>query len=89
MNRAKSRAFTYAANLWGSLLNSSVPIKINACWASLPAGVFGHSGANASYRDLGAGQANTLYSVALANALSGGATSTFSRSAAAVAIAIG
>jgi uncharacterized repeat protein (TIGR01451 family) len=65
-------AFTYAANLWGALLNSSVPIKINACWAHLSSGVLGHSGAAGFYRDFaGAPQANTWYSVALANALGG------------------
>ena len=64
-------AFTYAANLWGALLNSSVPIKINACWTHLSPDVLGHSGANDSYRDFGAGQAHTWYAVALANALIG------------------
>jgi len=65
-------AFTYAANLWGALLNSSVPIKIDACWASLGAGVLGHSRTDNFYRNFtGAPQANTWYSVALANALSG------------------
>jgi len=64
-------AFTYAANLWGALLNSSVPIKINACWAHLSSGILGHSGANDSYHDFGAGQAHTGYAVALANALIG------------------
>lgn len=64
-------AFTYAANLWGTLLNSSVPVTINACWASLSPGVLGHSAANDFFRDFGAPQVNTWYSVALANALSG------------------
>jgi len=65
-------AFNYAASIWGSLLNSSVPIKIDACWASLDPGVLGHSAADSLYRDFsGAPVANTWYAVALANALSG------------------
>lgn len=65
-------AFTYAANLWGALLNSSVPIKIDACWASLGEGVLGHSATDSFYRNFtGAPQSNTWYAVALANAISG------------------
>lgn len=65
-------AFQYAADLWGALLSSSVPIKIDACWASLDEGVLGHSATDNFYRNFtGAPQANTWYSVALANALSG------------------
>jgi hypothetical protein len=65
-------AFQYAANLWGTLLNSTVPIKIDACWASLGEGVLGHSATDSFYRNFaGAPQSNTWYSVALANALSG------------------
>ena len=65
-------AFQYAANLWGQWLNSTVPIKIDACWASLGEGVLGHSATDSFYRNFsGAPQPNTWYSVALANALSG------------------
>jgi uncharacterized repeat protein (TIGR01451 family) len=65
-------AFQYAADLWGALLSSSVPIKIDACWASLGEGVLGHSATDSFYRNFsGAPQSNTWYSVALANALSG------------------
>ena len=65
-------AFTYAAGIWGRLLNSSVPIRINACWAKLPTGALGHSGAVSFHRGFaGATAANTWYSAALANALSG------------------
>jgi hypothetical protein len=65
-------AFEYATNLWGTLLNSSVPIKIDACWASLGEGVLGHSATDSFYRNFtGAPQANTCYSVAVANAISG------------------
>ena len=65
-------AFNYAASIWGSLLNSSVPIKINACWASLEPDVLGHSAPESHHRNFsGAPVANTWYSAALANALSG------------------
>jgi len=66
-------AFTYAANLWASQLQSSVPITIDACWANnLPAGILGHSGAKNYFRNFsGAPVANTWYAVSLANALHG------------------
>jgi len=65
-------AFQYAANLWGALLNSSVPIKIDACWTSLDEGVLGYSATDSFYRNFpGAPEPNTWYSMALANALSG------------------
>jgi len=66
-------AFAYAANLWGSLLSSPVPIVIDACWATnLPSGVLGHSGV-VSYRAnfQNAPQPNTWYPIALANSLYG------------------
>lgn len=66
-------AFTYAANLWGSLLSSPVPIVIDACWATnLPTGVLGHSGVLNYYANFSnAPQVNTWYPIALANSLSG------------------
>lgn len=65
-------AFTFAVNIWGGLLNSSVPISVNACWASLASGLLGHAGARSVIRNFtGAPMANTWYPVALANALSG------------------
>ena len=66
-------AFTYAANILASLINSPVPIKINACWANMgTSGILGHSGARTFYRDFtGALQSGTLYPVALANMLYG------------------
>ncbi|MFA5043395.1 MAG: hypothetical protein WC381_02195 [Kiritimatiellia bacterium] len=67
-------AFTYAANIWGTLLNSSVPIKISACWANMGGGgLLGHGGARSYYKDFsGAPQSGTYYPVAIANALYGG-----------------
>ncbi|MDS4030106.1 MAG: CARDB domain-containing protein [Candidatus Contendobacter sp.] len=66
-------AFSYAANLWASQLQSPVPITIDACWASnLPAGVLGHGGPNSVFRNFsGAPVTNTWYSVPAANALHG------------------
>ncbi|MDS4025679.1 MAG: hypothetical protein RKO25_01605, partial [Candidatus Contendobacter sp.] len=66
-------AFIYAANLWASQLQSSVPITIDACWANnLPSGVLGHGGANNFFRNFsGAPVADTWYSVPAANALHG------------------
>lgn len=66
-------AFTYAANIWGSLLSSPVPIAIDACWATnLPMGVLGHSGALNYWRDFtNAPKPNVWYPNALANALAG------------------
>lgn len=66
-------AFTHAANIWGSLLSSPVPIAIDACWATnLPSGVLGHSGALNYWRDFtNAPKSNVWYPSALANALYG------------------
>ena len=66
-------AFTYAANIWASQLQSPVPITIDACWANnLPVGVLGHAGATITSRGFaGAPDPNTWYPVALANALHG------------------
>ncbi len=64
-------AFTAAATIWGALLNSSVPIKINACWANMgTSGILGHGGAADFYQNFqNAPRANTYYPVATANAL--------------------
>lgn len=66
-------AFTYAASLWASQLQSPVPITIDACWANnLSSGVLGHGGSRNFFRDFsGAPVSNTWYPVASANALHG------------------
>ncbi|WP_082551926.1 PA domain-containing protein [Massilia sp. Root351] len=69
-------AFTYAAKLWGSRLNSSVPIRIRAAFDPLPcsanSGVLGAAGAWDIFADFpGAPKANTWYPAALANKLRG------------------
>ncbi len=68
-----SNAFTYAAGIWENILESTVPITINAGWVdNLPPGVLGHSGTITLRRDFtGAPLANTLYPASLANALYG------------------
>ncbi|HDQ70763.1 MAG TPA: DUF11 domain-containing protein, partial [Chloroflexi bacterium] len=65
-------AFTYAASIWETLINSSVTIVIQACWADLESGVLGYGGADSYFHNFtGAPAADTWYPVALANALSG------------------
>jgi hypothetical protein len=65
-------AFTFAANLWASQLQSTVPISIDACWANnLGTNVLGHAGAQGFFRNFaGAPATDTWYPSALANALS-------------------
>ncbi|MFZ5785749.1 MAG: InlB B-repeat-containing protein, partial [Acidobacteriota bacterium] len=66
---AAQTAMNYAASIWATLVNSNVPIVINACWADLELGILGYSGAAAFYRNFtGAPVADTWYPVSLANA---------------------
>ena len=68
-------AFTYAANVWASLITSPVPIRIEACWANLTPGILGQTGALNYFSDNSSSlwypQANRYYQVALVNALNG------------------
>lgn len=66
-------AFDYAANVWETVITSTVTIEIVACWtSSLPPGVLGQSGTDNHYRNFaGAPQADTWYVTTLANALHG------------------
>jgi hypothetical protein len=66
-------AFNAAAALWGNLLQSSVPIAINACWSNLgSSSILGYSGGGEVYKNFtGAPLQNTWYSESLANALHG------------------
>ncbi len=65
---AAKAAFDYAAGIWASQLNSSVPIHIDACWTSLGAGILGHGGPYTFYRDFSnAPLSGTWYPVALVN----------------------
>lgn len=68
---AKS-AFEYGVSIWASLIDSSVSIRINACWTELGEGILGSSGPTTFHRGfLGAPGAERWYQAALANALSG------------------
>lgn len=69
-------AFTYAANLWGATLTSSVPIYINAQFSALACtsttATLGSAGATATVVNFpNAPQTNARYSFALANKLAG------------------
>lgn len=65
-------AFEYGVSIWESLIDSTVPIRINACWSELGEGILGSSGATTFHRDFsGAPVAERWYQAALANALSG------------------
>jgi hypothetical protein len=46
-------AFTFAANIWGSTLDSNVPIRIQAAFNPLAPGVLGSAGATTVFRDFG------------------------------------
>ncbi len=66
-------AFNYAAHLWSTRINSTVPIVIRACWANLGSGnILGYGGAwDYRYDFTGAPLAGTVYPIALANARAG------------------
>jgi len=62
----------FAADLWGSVLQSDVPVFVGAQFNPLGANVLGSAGATFVFRNFpGAGVANTWYSSALADALAG------------------
>lgn len=68
-------AFQFAATIWGAVLTSGPTITVRASWASLGctanSGALGSAGATSTFRNFsGAPFPDTLYSVALANALS-------------------
>jgi hypothetical protein len=69
-------AFTYAANLWGATLTSSVPIVVNASMTALActatSATLGSAGSTSTFRNFAnAPFTNTNYSYALANKLAG------------------
>jgi hypothetical protein len=69
-------AFQFAANIWGSLLASSVTIQVSASFAPLScnstSAILGSAGPFSFFSDFtGAPVASTWYPVALANALNG------------------
>jgi hypothetical protein len=65
-----------AANIWGAVLTSNVPIVISATWRTdMPCedtgATLATAGSNSATRNFPGGIPNTLYPLALANALSG------------------
>jgi hypothetical protein len=65
-------AFGHAVDVWESLINSAVPIRINACWTDLGEGILGSSRTTTIYRDFpGAPTSGTWYQASLAHALNG------------------
>ena len=69
-------AFQFAANMWGALLASNVPIRVGASFAPLScnasSAILGSAGPNNFYKDFtGAPLSNTWYPVALANSRHG------------------
>jgi len=76
VGQARLNAFQYAADLWGALLQSSVPIRVQANMDPLTcnstSAVLGQAGATSVFRDFtGAPLTNTWYPQALANAITG------------------
>ncbi len=76
LGQARLNAFQYAADLWGGLLQSNVPIRVSAQMDPLtctPTGaVLGQAGTVTIHRDFGGALlTNTWYPQALANALAG------------------
>ena len=63
-------AFQFAVDVWEGLLNTSVPITVDASFSNLGANILGSAGPKLFYRDFtGATQVGTWYPVALANSL--------------------
>ncbi|WP_024968521.1 hypothetical protein [Microcystis aeruginosa] len=69
---AAQTAFQFAVDIWESLLDSSVPINVNASFANLGSGILGQAGPEAyAVNFSGLPQTNTWYPIALANSLAG------------------
>ncbi len=65
-------AFQSALDIWSVLLNTSVPIRVNACWKPLGEEILANARPNSHHRDFpSAPQAETWYPVSLANKLEG------------------
>ncbi|TGD81518.1 T9SS type A sorting domain-containing protein [Hymenobacter wooponensis] len=65
-------AFQYAVDIWQSLLNTPVPIRVQATWTSLGTNTLGSAGTTALYARIeGATRSDVLYPVALAEKLAG------------------
>jgi hypothetical protein len=69
---AAQAAFQFAVDQWKQLISSPVTININANWSALGSNVLGQAGTKVFLTNRCAAMtANTLYAVALANALCG------------------
>ncbi|MGC2063325.1 MAG: PKD domain-containing protein [Thermodesulfovibrionales bacterium] len=70
---AAQAAFDYAVSIWATQISSSVPVVIEACWASSFTGnILGHGGATGNYYgNMGMPFVDTFYPVALINAVRG------------------
>ena len=65
------RAFQYAVDIWASIIDSPVPIRVSAIWTSLPNQVLGQASAfDFRARVNGAQKANSFYAIALAEKIS-------------------
>ena len=63
-------AFDYATDIWATLLNSEITIRIDASWGGLPSGTLAQAGPNTVHANFqGAPFSDTNYASALANAL--------------------
>lgn len=61
-------AFAFAVDIWESVIVSTVPIEVDACWRPLGTNVLGAAGTTSIRRNFsGAPQPNTWYPIALAN----------------------
>ncbi len=72
-NNART-VFKAASNVWANILQSSVPITIQACWATDMGSpnILGYSGGGTVHRDYtGAPRSGTFYTASLANSLNG------------------
>jgi hypothetical protein len=58
-------AFQHAVNIWESLMISTVPIRIEAHWAELPAGTLGEAGPTQINANFTRSVPNTWYPIAL------------------------
>ena len=71
-NTAAQNAFQYAVDIWSSLLQSDVPIRVLAIWTSLEPGVLGGAFPPSVYANFdGAQKLNIFYPVALAEKMTG------------------
>lgn len=72
LNPQAKTAFQFAVDIWETLINSPVPIVVNAEWTPLDPGVLGSAGPYTVHRNnVSFPRASTWYPGALANALAG------------------